>query len=745
MLRRRDFLKLIGLGGAGSGLGFLLGESTKNPAANLIPYLIPPEDVTPGVADWYATLCRQCNAGCGIIVRVMEGRAKKIEGNPLHPVNRGRLCVRGQAGLQVLYNPDRIKTPLKRKGGKGSGEFQEISWEEGLSLLTEHLSTLQANQEADGLYLLTSPLRGHLHSLLENFMKAYGSPNLLVYGLFHHQNLLFANRISMGPNTLPHYDIGNTNFLISFGTDFLETWISPVNHSLGYGHLRQGRAGKRGRVVQVEPRLSLTGANADEWIPVRPGTEGLLAMGMAYVILENGYYKGIDVKQWEALLAGFHPKYVSILTDVGEDRIKRLAREFATIRPSLAIGGENISSYENGISHLMAVNILNHLSGNIGTEGGIIPNREGIVNGDIARKNIASLAGDTLSGKVKLLIIYDTNPVFTTPAAMKIDEAMNNIPYTVSLSSFMDESTLMADLILPTHTYLEDWGDDFAEPGVGYPVATMMQPVVSPLYNTRGVGDIFLSLAKTLGGEVEKAMPWGDFHSFLKDSWKIRYDEIFMSPQFSSFDVFWNQMLAKGGWWVPETPEYGAFYIPPEAVSEYTSIGQSKFEGDEAEYSFYLILYPHPGYLDGRGANLPWLQEMPDPMTSVVWGSWVEINPETARKMGIKEREKVSVESPYGSVHLPVYLYQGIRPDTVSIPIGQGHRTYGRYARGRGANPVEILPLQEEPRTGAIGLNTTRVRIVRSREPGRMVKMEGSPKELGRGIVKTITPDEFRR
>lgn len=746
MINRRDFLKLLGAGGMGAGAGLLLGESTKNPAANLIPYLIPPEDVIPGLAYWYASLCAQCNAGCGIIVRVMEGRAKKIEGNLLHPINRGRLCARGQACLQTLYNPDRIRTPLKRKGERGEGEFYEITWEEGLSILSENLATLSSKGEADKLYLLTSSLRGHLNSLLEKFMKIYGSTNYYQYELFQQENLHFANKVALDQDKLPYYDIENTGFLLSFGADFLNTWLSPVHYSQAYGHMRQGRPGKRGKVVQIEPRLSLTGSNADEWVPIRPGTEGLLALGMAYSILEGGYYKGADSKEWEVLLIKYHPKEVAFLTEIGEEKIRSLAKEFVTTRPSIAIGGENIASYENGAFQLIAVNILNHLAGNIGRSGGVIPDRRTVLKVNNHFKKITALTKDAADSNIEAIILYNTNPVFTTPRLMKMEEVFKNIPFIVSFSSFMDESTAMADLILPTHTFLEDWGDDFAEPGVGYPVATIMQPVVSPVFNTKGVGDIFLLLAKNIGGSFKKEMPWDGFSLFLKDSWKEIYDKNKGSAiKEGSFDEFWNNLLAKGGWWVPVMPKLKPVYITANKIGTYLSSGPSKFEGDDRDYPFYLILYPHSGYLDGRGANLSWLQEMPDPMTSVVWDIWIEMNPKTAEGLGIKEGEVVIVESPFGRTDLPVYLYPGIRPDTVSIPIGQGHRFYGRYASGRGVNPIEILPFKVESRTGAIPLNSTRVKIVKGNITGLMVKMEGSPRELGRKIVQTITPEEFSK
>ncbi len=749
-MKRRDFLKYLGSGIVGTGVGLAFGKVTKPPGAKLIPYLIPPEDVIPGVATWYASLCTQCSAGCGILVKVMEGRAKKIEGNPLHPVNKGRLCARGNAALQALYNPDRIKGPMKRTGERGSGKYKEISWNEAISILGRNLSELDKNGATEGLYVLTSTLRGHLNTLIREFMSSYGSPNYMQYELFQHRNLIYANRVSMGLDAIPHYDIANTRYLLSFGADFSSTWLSPVNLSHGYGEMRQGGARRRGVLVQVEPRLSLTGANADEWVPVRPGTEGVLALSIAHEIVAGGYYKGADASSWKELLSGFSPEHAARVTEVDAGRIHHIAKEFVKTRPSLAIGGDNLSSYRNGLSSLVAVNILNHLAGNIGRKGGVVPNPAGLLNGrtgtELRKDRITDLAKSALEGDVKTLIVYNTNPVFTTPAGVKLERALRNVPFIASLSSFMDETTAMADLILPSHTSLEDWGDDFAEPSTGVRVATLMQPAVSPVFDTRGAGDIFISLAKALGGKVGERLNYKGFPEYLKESWrKIYANNKEVAAGALTFDGFWNRLLEHGGWWQTEEPRHKPRSVSVRRVKAHIPTSPSEFEGDEGRYPLYLVTYPHAGYLDGRGANLPWLQEMPDPMTAVVWGSWVEINPKTARKLGIKQGDLVTVESPYGGIDLPAFLYEGIRPDTVAVPIGQGHRLYGRYAEKRGVNPIEILPVAEDKRSGELALNSTRVRLERKGADGKLVKMGVRTEELGRGIVQTITPEEFER
>ena len=435
-MKRRDFLKAIGIGGVGTGAGFLFGKATKPPGANLIPYVVPPEDIIPGVGTWYSSLCTQCSAGCGIIVKVMEGRAKKIEGNPLHPVNKGKLCARGHASLQVLYNPDRIEGPKKRSGSRGSGEFVSISWDEALATLSEKLAELAQAGDADKLFMLSTPLRGHVNDLAKKFMKGFGSENLLDFELFQSRNIKYANHASFGLNSIPHYDIANTQYLLSFGFDFTANSSSPVSYSNAYGEMRQGDGG-RGKLVQIEPRMSLTGANADEWVPAKPGSEAILALGFAHVIVKDGFYSGDDVLEWKSLLSKFSPKRVARKTKVTEEQINHIAHEFAGAKPGLAIGGDSLSSYENGISAIVAINILNYLVGNIGKKGGVIPNPEDTLNGSIKvdfANRLTALTEAVNSSNVKALIINNSNPLFSTPSNMQTAQVLNNIPFIASTS-----------------------------------------------------------------------------------------------------------------------------------------------------------------------------------------------------------------------------------------------------------------------------------------------------------------------
>jgi len=688
----------------------------------------------------------------------MDGRAKKVEGNPLHPVSKGKLCARGQASLQALYNPDRIKAPMKRTGPRGSiSSFKEISWDEAIKNLADNLKALSDKGRSDEIYLLTNTLRGHLDKLIDTFMTTLGSPNYTQYELFDYRNLRLANKAAFGIDAIPHYDIANASYILSFGADFTSTWLSPVNFGRAYGEMRQG-GGERGRLVQIEPRMSLTGANADEWVPLRPGTEGIFALSVAYAIVDSGLYRGGDSARWKAALAPFDSARTASVTDVDSARTYLLAKAFAKAPRSLALGGGGLAGYENGVDSIMAVNILNYLAGSLGRKGGLIPNPDELFfaagRQDMNfEKGITGLAKDAAAMRVKALVLHNANPVFTTSPKLGLEAALKNIPFICSMTSFMDETSAMADLILPLHTSFEDWGDDFTNPGVGGPVATLMQPVVSPVYKTKGSGDIFIALGKAMGGKLAADLDWPDYHEYLMASWRdIHKNNKTVSRGSLGFDNFWNKLLQKGGWWMDgEAKGLKSLSLTPQKVKTALNSRPAKFAGDKGTYPLYLLLYPQAGHLDGRGANLPWLQELPDPISTVVWGSWVEINPVTAKKIGVKEGDQVKVRSPYGEVKAFVYPYPGIRPDTVAMPIGQGHKLYGRYAEGRGVNPIEIIPAVADKGSGAMALNCTRVNIKRFDGLGRMVKIEasasehGQSTEHGRPIVQTITSREYRK
>jgi anaerobic selenocysteine-containing dehydrogenase len=342
-----------------------------------------------------------------------------------------------------------------------------------------------------------------------------------------------------------------------------------------------------------------------------------------------------------------------------------------------------------------------------------------------------SLVENARQGNIDVLIVNNTNPVFTLPAASGFRDALASIPTIVSLSSFMDETTILADVVLPSHTYLESWGDDMPEPGVGFSVGAISQPVVAPLYKTRATGDIVLGLAGKLG--FAESLPWASMEDFLQAGWREIHAR--GAGESADFDAFWRDVIVAGVW--GENLRRNDSKVIDTSVIEGIGMPAPRFAGDSDNYPFILHPYLTTAMHDGRGANLPWMQELPDPMTGIVYGSWVEINPATAKEIGLKDGDVVTVTSLDGSIEAPVLTFPAIMPGVVAMPIGQGHRALGRYARNRGTNPIEILAPETEPASGSLATSATRVALAATGRRAGPVKTGGESRQLGRGIVQS--------
>jgi menaquinone reductase, molybdopterin-binding-like subunit len=732
MMERRDFIKISALSGVMATL-----EGCRSAEKQLIRF-VPEEELVPGIATWKPSVCTLCSGGCGLLVRVMQGEAevvrrgqqglikmglaKKLEGNPQHPVNRGKLCARGQAGLQVLYHPDRITHPVKRTGARGSGEFQEISWDQALKELTAHLTTLQTSNATNSLAFLARPQHGQRHELIERFLKAYGAPPAVWYQPFDEAVLRQANLLSFGHAAMPTFDLGRADYVISFGADFLGTWNSAVAQSIGYGEMRQGRPGRRAKFVQVESRMSQTGANTDEWIPCRPGMEGALALGIAHVILREklapqgaASHAGSLIAGWSAGLPDFTPEAVEKQTGVNAAVVKRLAHELTQSGSAAAMIGGAPLAHTNGLFNALAVNALESLVDVGRDQGQILGFTPALAPVAQAQSSLASLSAFAQSQRApQMLLLYEANPIFSAPPGLRIREALAKIPTIVSFGSFIDETSAQADLILPDHAPLESWLDSVPESGSMQTVVNLSPPAVLPLHDTRSMPDVLLGAAHELGGEVAKALPAATYDAMLRAAY-VPLRTRAGSVDAKTDDDFWDAAQTQGGWWSTPSPAHN----PEGAAAKHAPVSpaEPEFAGAAADFPFYFLPYVSQSFGDGSLAHLPWLQELPDVMTSAMWSSWVEIHPKTGERLGIQQGDLVEIASPQGSVHAPAILSPGIAPDMVAMPVGQGHENFSRFASGRGANPLSILAPLAEHETGSLAWAATRVKLVRAGGP----------------------------
>jgi anaerobic selenocysteine-containing dehydrogenase len=749
---RRHFIKVTAVTGTSTALA-----SCGNPEHQIIRFL-PEEDHTPGIAEWKPSMCPLCRAGCGVLVRVMEGDAevvrngqagvirmglpRKLEGNPAHPISQGKLCVRGQAAIQTTYHPDRVRQPLKRSGSRGSGQFQELSWEEALSQLTAQLDRLAAAKNQRGLAFLNRPHGGQRDLLVAQFLDRFGAGAALTFDFFDEPVLRRANLLSFGVERLPTFDLGRSRYVVSFGADFLGTWNSPVAQSAAYGAMRQGRPGIRGKFVQVEPRMSQTGANADEWLAANPGTEGVLALGLAHVILaarlrpvDGAGRAGAMIGGWSGGLADYTPAEVERRTGVAAAKVERLAHEMIDQQPAVAIVGGAPLAQTNGLSTALAVNALNMLLGSVGAPGGVsfMPQppaeakrgRTGKSDGIAPALNgFAAGILAAASSPVQVLLIDGVNPVFGTPAAWRVKEALLKVPFIASFGSFVDETSALADLILPDHSFLESWVEGRPESGASVAVATLGVPVMRPLHDTRAMPDVLLDVGRRLASPLAPALPWQTFDEMLMTA----FASLPATPPDPSGDV-WATAQQQGGWWgaVKESSPTPARAASTAAARPVTD---AAFDGDPGQFPFHFLPFASQAFLDGTLAHLPWLQELPDVVSTAMWSSWIEINPQAAARLGISDGDVVEVASQHGTIQSPALLSPGIAPDVVAMPVGQGHETFTRYASGRGQNPIAILAPSVEAETGALAWAGTRVRVSRKGPPdGTLIRFAGEMRQ----------------
>jgi anaerobic selenocysteine-containing dehydrogenase len=681
-INRRDFLKLAGAGAAATAVLTGCGPSSRYVIRQ--PYAQMPEYTYNGQFTDYATTCRECPAGCGIIVRTMQGRAIKIEGNPDHPVNKGKTCARGQAALQGLYNPDRIKNPVRKE--RDSSSTDDITWDEAILIVANLFSTMPTKE----MVFLLGSKDDHLFDLVSEITSALDAPAPIRYGIQQifdsRSTLLDASRQVFNQSAVPHFDLENADLLISFGANFLETFLSPVSFSRGYSKFRKGNVGKRGYLVQLEARLSQTGANADEWLPITPGTEGSLAMALGVLVVEK---TGMILPK---IYIDVDSKEIADLAGIEYEKLDHLADLILQSDHPLFIPGGFAMGHANGLENAQAILALNVLMKNIGQPGGVFlsPDVQELENSRQKLNTfpeIYDLVERMKAGKVNTLFVHGINPVFELPKSLGFKNALEKVSSVISFSSFPDETAVAADFIFPDHTSLESWGYQSITSGSDQPAVSGSQPVVAPFYDTRGTADFLLAVCQKAGGDLAGKIPYKDIIDFLKVKLKslVSAEGFFSAPEINTFMSLFQQF---GGWWSGSS----GLVNPgnPTILSSSLTIPSVSINSD---YDFLLLPYPSPILSDGSGANKPWLQETPDPTTTVTWNSWIEINPKTADELGVEDDDIIRVISKYGILEAPVYLYPAIRPNVIAIPFGQGHTAYGRYAQGRGVNPGDLLGL----------------------------------------------------
>ncbi len=736
----------------------------------------------PGIEDHVTSTCLVCPARCGIRARIVDGRLVRISGNPLHPMSRGGLCPRGIAGVQTLYHPERLDSPMVRVGSRGGGEWRKITPEGAVTLLAERLQALREAGRPEGLALLAGYCAGTMHDVWRQFLNAFGSPNHVSDD--YDDGTASIMRLMHGIPRRPAYDLDRAELVLSFGAPLFESWWSPLQAFVAFAS-PEHENGRGARFVQVDTRFSRTAARAHEWVGIRPETHGALALGIAYVLIRDELFDARFLSQHvtgfeeyrSLVLRHFRAEDVSTMTGVPVERITAVAREFARARPAVAVCGSDVMLAPNGLFAGLAVHSLNVLVGSINTPGGVLFGDEppleplqDVVLDDVARAGVArdpidgeppplglgdpatrfvEAATSDAGASVDTLMLYYANPLASSSRPDLWRQALAPIPYIVSFSPFLDETSRYVDMIIPDLLPYERWQD--APTPVSYPHPTwgVTRPVVEPHDGGIHTGDVLLGLARALGGSLAQSLPYDDFASLLEqrarglfavqrgmllgDEFERRHhlqmeERGWWLPEHKEFDSFWNELIERGGWTdllyddadprrLARTRDGRINLIPAELLAVLSTEGDSRrpyvdvtSPADEPPEEFPLRLVPYRAstLASGTLGLERWMAEQPGVFPNVHWVPWVEVHPETAHSLGLGDNTMVWVISQQGRYRARLKLFHGTAHENVCVPYGL------RHPDGELANPLQLLSGSRDSLTGLPAWFSTYVRLERA-------------------------------
>ena len=720
---RRCFLSLVIGGAAGTALTPLPWKLTDDSSIWSQNWPWTPV-VAKGETFYETSVCTLCPGGCGITVRMTDDRSVKIEGQTGHPVNDGGVCMLGLSGLQLLYNPNRVTRPMKRTGSRGSGRWEPISWDDAIGQVAGKLSELRENGQPQKVGCISGNPYGTVTELLKRLMTVYGSPNVMTVPSLQ-DSLQLAMKIMHGSDAMVGYDLENADFILSFGSGLIEGWGSPV---------RMFKANSRWKedgieVVQIEPRLSNTAAKSDQWVAIKPGTEAALAMGIMHVLISDGLYDSNFIEKhtsgfsgWEALVKDdYTPDNVAAITGIKPAMIHKLAKQFAGAGRPLAVCGRGQGDEPFALNETMAIHALNALVGNLNQPGGVwaVPKPDYIEWPDLEMDDVSEsgLATQRIDGagagkypmtssllnrlpdaesayELEALFISNANPYYTMADARSFQKRLSKIPFVVSFSSYMDETAMHADLILPNHCYLERYEDVPVTAGMVQPLIGLARPVVEPLYDTMNVGDVIIQIAQELGGSVAEAFPWESYEACLEETLGDKWETL-------NEEGFWvDEDFQAAAWDDAFTTESGKFEFGNASMDLSPGFNALAPEGDEASYPLVLIPYDSMRLANNAITNPPFVMKTVE--DTVLKGNFglVEMNPETAKTLGFSEGSVAQLKTPKGESKVKIHLYHGIMPGVVAMPKGLGHRTKDRFSAGKGSNIKELMGPVEDQASG---------------------------------------------
>ncbi len=722
---RRTFLKTAGLGSIAVTYG-----CNSNTDRNIFSLVTAPEDHVTGKAVWYASTCMECPAGCGILAKNREGRVIKLEGNPIHPVNKGKLCIRGQAALQSIYDPDRLVVPQLKTGKT----FKTISFDQAFDILKEKMHSASKNGN-NRIKMLTGITSEPLSNLFSTVLKGFHSNPASMYEPFSCDSLKAAHKAVLSMNALPSFHMDKADFILSFGADFIETWLSPVEYIQKFKSMHAVKNGKKGTFIHAGPYMSLTAANADKFLPIAAGKEFMVAMGLIRNILEtkkNDHLPKSFLSALEAIASEYDAQTIEKNTHLSIEDQKLLADTLLAAKRPLVLGSSSAGNGQASFALDLAATFINYL---LDKDLSLydFEKRHAIENVLTASETVQffkTVATETTD----LVLFYNTNPAYTFPGNNDLTKILDQDDlFKISFSSVMDETSQKADLIFPVQLPLETW--DCYESHTG--CISTLQPAMGKFTNAPSIGNIFLRLA-------DPNQPPDNYHQYLT---QYLFDHLKENSR-SNF----IQSIQKGGIFdahrgivAPRiTLDKGSLKVLTKTIA---AIKASDHPSDTKELTF--LAAPSVRLYDGRGANKSWLNEIPDPVTNIAWETMLMIHPETLEAYGFKHGDILSVEasgqksnqlSNLGqTIQAPAYSYKGVIPGLMVMQIGQGHNSYGRYAKGFSSNPIKLLSGNIAHHSDFLSYQVTPASVKKTGTLEALPQTDGSRSQHKRKIAMSMT------
>lgn len=672
---RRDFLKALGFG-----LGAVtLAACQTTPVHKSIPYLVKPEEIIPGIPNYYTSTFN----GHSVLVKTREGRPIKIEGNPNCILSQGALDAKGQASVLDLYDVSKLKGPVLNDA--------DTSWEKADQFVKTELSKTAGKKIRIVSSTVNSP---STKAVIADFIAKFPSTTHVQVDAVSHTGIIKANQNSFGKAVLPRYRFDRADVIVSFGADFLGSWISPVEFNRQYAAKRSNtslKQGKMSRHIQFETGMSLTGTNADVRLPLKPSEQGIALLNL-YAALGGSVSGGKKLSNQKL-----------------DTAILLAAKEL-----SAANGRSLVVCGSNDIPTQTLVNAINSLLGSYGTTIDLDNPSYQYAGNDA---DFVALINEMNRGEVDAVFFLNSNPAYEYADPKAFTDALAKVRLRVSFADRKDETASLCQVIAPNHHYLESWGD--SNPVEGY--YTIAQPTINPVYNTRNAEQGLLMWS-------DNAVQ--DYYQYIQNNWA--------RTVLAQSGTSWKDLLQKGSVSLPARAGVSSVPAGDVNAAAQSIISQSTELARGGDNAIELHLYESTGIGDGKLANNPWLQELPDPVSKVTWDNYAAIAPKYAEKLGLSEFDLVTVKTDKYEVTLPVLIQPGQANGTVSIAIGYGRTKAGKAATEVGKNAYPFLRLVNSTLQG-----TASATISKAGGIYELAQTQTHHSIEGRNIVRETTLKDF--